>query len=191
MGGHWLLACVEGNVAGGDVQTRQFAYDGIHQGGEVERRHQAFADGQQYRVHLAITKLLLRCQVQRRFSQEDAATLPKVLCPLDEFAIAQDGARMTTMGRQHTLPDSRVAAGGGGQAGKLLQCGDEPPLRVSLQLLAEGKSSRQIASHLNISVKTVETRRQQIMAKLNTDNLADLIKHAIREGLTSIDPARS
>jgi two-component system, NarL family, response regulator NreC len=62
--------------------------------------------------------------------------------------------------------------------------------REVLQLLAEGKSSRQIASHLNISVKTVETRRQQVMAKLNTDNLADLIKQAIREGLTSLDPAR-
>jgi two-component system, NarL family, response regulator NreC len=63
--------------------------------------------------------------------------------------------------------------------------------REVLQLLAEGKSSRQIASHLNISLKTVETRRQQIMAKLNTDNMADLIKHAIREGLTSLDPSRS
>jgi two-component system, NarL family, response regulator NreC len=63
--------------------------------------------------------------------------------------------------------------------------------REVLQLLAEGKSSRQIASHLNISLKTVETRRQQIMAKLNTDNIADLIKHAIREGLTSLDPSRS
>jgi len=62
--------------------------------------------------------------------------------------------------------------------------------REVLQLLAEGKSSRQIASLLNISLKTVETRRQQIMAKLNIDNMADLIKHAIREGLTSLEPAR-
>jgi len=62
--------------------------------------------------------------------------------------------------------------------------------REVLQLLAEGKSSRQIASLLNISLKTVETRRQQIMAKLNIDNMADLIKHAIREGLTTLEPAR-
>jgi two-component system, NarL family, response regulator NreC len=60
--------------------------------------------------------------------------------------------------------------------------------REVLQLLAEGESTRQIASHLNISLKTVETRRQQIMAKLNIDNMADLIKYAIREGLTSLDP---
>ena len=63
--------------------------------------------------------------------------------------------------------------------------------REVLQLLAEGKSARQIASRLNISVKTVETRRQQIMVKLNADNMADLIKHAIREGLTSLDPSPS
>jgi two-component system, NarL family, response regulator NreC len=61
--------------------------------------------------------------------------------------------------------------------------------REVLQLLAEGKSSRQIAAHVNISVKTVETRRQQIMAKLNFDNMADLVKYAIREGLTSPDPS--
>jgi two-component system, NarL family, response regulator NreC len=61
--------------------------------------------------------------------------------------------------------------------------------REVLQLLVEGKSSRQIASCLNISLKTVETRRQQIMSKLNINNLADLIKHAIREGLTSLDPS--
>jgi two-component system, NarL family, response regulator NreC len=63
--------------------------------------------------------------------------------------------------------------------------------REVLQLLVEGKSSRQIASSLNISLKTVETRRQQIMSKLNIHNLADLIKQAIREGLTSLDSSPS
>ena len=63
--------------------------------------------------------------------------------------------------------------------------------REVLQLLAEGKSTRQIGACLNISLKTVETRRQQIMAKLNLDNMADLIKYAIREGLTSLDPPRT
>jgi len=66
-----------------------------------------------------------------------------------------------------------------------------PRERAVLQLLAEGKSSRQIASILNISVKTVETRRQQIMIKLDADNMADLVKHAIRGGLTSLDPVKS
>ncbi len=59
--------------------------------------------------------------------------------------------------------------------------------REVLQLIAEGKSSSDIADALFISVKTVSTHRKKIMEKLNTDNLADLIKYAIREGLTSME----
>jgi DNA-binding NarL/FixJ family response regulator len=57
--------------------------------------------------------------------------------------------------------------------------------REVLQLLAEGKSNKEIASELFVSVKTVETHRHRIMSKLNINNIADLIKYAIREGLTS------
>lgn len=63
-----------------------------------------------------------------------------------------------------------------------------PREREVLQLLAEGKMVKQIAAHLNISSKTVETHRHQIMSKLNVSNLAELIKYAVREGLTSIEP---
>jgi DNA-binding NarL/FixJ family response regulator len=63
-----------------------------------------------------------------------------------------------------------------------------PREREVLQLLAEGKVGKQIAAHLNISVKTVETHRQQLMNKLNVSNLADLIKYAVREGFTSLEP---
>ena len=56
-----------------------------------------------------------------------------------------------------------------------------------LQLLAEGRSTKQIASMLHVSVKTVETHRRQIMRKLGVNSLAELIKYAVREGLTSID----
>jgi two-component system, NarL family, response regulator NreC len=65
-----------------------------------------------------------------------------------------------------------------------------PREREVLQLLAEGRSARQIAGHLNLSVKTVETHRQQLMTKLGIGNLADLVKYAIREGLTSFEPPR-
>jgi two-component system, NarL family, response regulator NreC len=60
--------------------------------------------------------------------------------------------------------------------------------REVLQLLAEGKGTKQIASLLNVSVKTVETHRQQIMEKLNIHSIAELTKYAIREGLTSLEP---
>lgn len=59
--------------------------------------------------------------------------------------------------------------------------------REVLQLIAEGKSTKEIASILNISIKTVDTHRQQIMDKLNIHSIAELTKYAIREGLTSID----
>jgi DNA-binding NarL/FixJ family response regulator len=62
-----------------------------------------------------------------------------------------------------------------------------PREREVLQLIAEGWSTKQIASHLYVSIKTIETHRRQLMKKLNLHNIADLTKYAIREGLTSIE----
>lgn len=59
--------------------------------------------------------------------------------------------------------------------------------RQVLQLIAEGRTTRDMAACLNISVKTVEARRKKIMEKLNLNSLAALIKFALREGLSSID----
>lgn len=56
-----------------------------------------------------------------------------------------------------------------------------------LQLLAEGRTSKQIANILGVSAKTVDTHRQHVMAKLDVHNIAELTKFAIREGLTSLD----
>ncbi len=61
-----------------------------------------------------------------------------------------------------------------------------PRERQILQLLAEGKSAKQIALQLHVSVKTIEANRRQIMDKLEIDNLAGLIKYAIRKGLVTI-----
>ncbi len=58
--------------------------------------------------------------------------------------------------------------------------------REVLQLISEGKSTKEIASDLNISAKTIESHRRQVMGKLNIRNIAELTKYAIREGLTSI-----
>lgn len=58
--------------------------------------------------------------------------------------------------------------------------------REVLQLLAEGKSTRQIAEILSVSVKTVETHRQHITRKLNIHSIAELTKYAIRNGITSL-----
>ena len=56
-----------------------------------------------------------------------------------------------------------------------------------LQLVAEGRTTRQIASTLHVSVKTVETHRRSIMRKLDLHNVAQLTKYAIRQGLTPLD----
>jgi DNA-binding NarL/FixJ family response regulator len=56
-----------------------------------------------------------------------------------------------------------------------------------LQLLAEGKSSKEIATRLGIAATTVESHRRQIMDKLNIRTIAELTKYAIREGLTSLE----
>jgi two-component system response regulator NreC len=55
-----------------------------------------------------------------------------------------------------------------------------------LQLLTEGYSAKQIASQLGLSVKTIEANRRQIMEKTDVNNLADLTKYAIRQGLTTV-----
>jgi DNA-binding NarL/FixJ family response regulator len=58
--------------------------------------------------------------------------------------------------------------------------------REVLQLIAEGRSTKQIAYDLHVSSKTVESHRRQVMGKLNVRSVAELTKFAIREGLTSI-----
>ncbi|NLZ04872.1 MAG: response regulator transcription factor [Phycisphaerae bacterium] len=59
--------------------------------------------------------------------------------------------------------------------------------REVLQLMAEGNTTKQIALRLHISPKTVEGHRLRLMSKLNIDNIAQLTKYAIQEGLTSAE----
>ncbi len=59
--------------------------------------------------------------------------------------------------------------------------------REVLQLLAEGKTTKETAARLHVSVKTIETHRKQIMDKLDIHSVAELTKYAIREGLTPLE----
>jgi two-component system, NarL family, response regulator NreC len=55
-----------------------------------------------------------------------------------------------------------------------------------LQLISEGKNTKEIASILSLSVKTVETHRSNIMSKLKIYNIAELTKYALKEGIASL-----
>lgn len=106
-------------------------------------------------------------------------------CPFDELAAA---IRTAVAGEVYLSP--KVAAlvvkgyvGGMPKAQPF--CGNlSPREREVLQLVAEGKNTKEIALSLHISPKTVETHRRQVMAKLKVYSVAELTQYAIREGLT-------
>ncbi len=59
--------------------------------------------------------------------------------------------------------------------------------RELMQLLAEGKSSKEAARILHLSIKTIDARRREIMKKLEVNSAADLTKLAIKEGITTLE----
>jgi DNA-binding NarL/FixJ family response regulator len=79
--------------------------------------------------------------------------------------------------------------------GRISSPGEDPrvesPLtlreREVLQLLAEGKTSKEIAGFLGVAVATVDTHRRRIMEKLDLHTIAELTKYAVRVGLTSLE----
>ena len=62
-----------------------------------------------------------------------------------------------------------------------------PRQREILQLLAEGRNTKEIASDLDISVKTVESHRLQLMERLNIHDVPGLVRYAVRSGLVSAE----
>jgi len=63
-----------------------------------------------------------------------------------------------------------------------------PRQREILQLIAEGRNTKEIASDLNISAKTVESHRLQLMERLDIHDVPGLVRYAIRSGLASSEP---
>lgn len=60
--------------------------------------------------------------------------------------------------------------------------------REVLQLLSEGYATKEVADKLGLSVPTVHTHRQHLMQKLDARGVADLVRYAIREGITTPEP---
>lgn len=63
-----------------------------------------------------------------------------------------------------------------------------PRQREVLKLIAEGRSTKEIAGHLDLSVKTVEGHRAELMRRLEIHDVAGLVRYAIRIGLVQVDP---
>jgi DNA-binding NarL/FixJ family response regulator len=62
-----------------------------------------------------------------------------------------------------------------------------PRQREVLQLVAEGHTTQEIARLMNLSVKTVETHRTQLMDRLDIHDIAGLVRYAVREGLVILE----
>ena len=103
-----------------------------------------------------------------------------------ELAIASVGENKTYLSPSisRTVIDSYLERVGG-QFSPLEQLTSRQ--REILQLLAEGRNTKEIASDLDISVKTVESHRLQLMERLNIHDIPGLVRYAIRSGLISAE----
>lgn len=122
--------------------------------------------------------------VIRRMFQAGASAYLLKDCPFDELSTA---LRTVVAGRTYVSPaiaDTMVR--------QIAARDPLPPVltpkeREVLQLLAEGRSTKEIAALLSLSAKTVDSHRQHIMDKLNIHNIAELTRYAIREGISFLD----
>jgi len=110
-------------------------------------------------------------------------------CPLDELVQA---IRAVTTGESYL--SSKITGVVVEDYKKCLATVDDSQLstltsreREVLQLVAEGKSTKQIASELHVSTKTIEAHRHKIMGKLNAHTIADLVKIAIIENMIALE----
>lgn len=98
-------------------------------------------------------------------------------------AIQQATARKVYLCGEASTALADAACGNGSTAGKARMSTLGRREKEVLCLLAEGKSSAQIGALLHIAPSTAETHRRNLMRKLDLHNLAEITKHAIREGL--------
>jgi two-component system response regulator NreC len=103
-----------------------------------------------------------------------------------------EAIQVVSRGGRYLSPE--VTKGIVGNYVRLISESDGSPLgtlsereREVLQLIAEGKSTKQIALDLHVSAKAVESNRRKIMQKLNSNSIAKLVKLAISSGLTSLE----
>ena len=107
-------------------------------------------------------------------------------CDFEEFLLA---IRTVAEGKPYISPEIagavvEAALSGSSESETVGQSSLTSREREVLQLLAEGKTVKQIALQLHVGKSTVETHRRHIMEKLDLHNIAQLTRYAIREGIT-------
>jgi len=124
--------------------------------------------------------------VRRALRVGAAAYLLKDAAPL-ELELA-----LTSVLRGETYLSPAVSKGVVCDYVKRLRSDDTPEQQLSqrqrevLQLIAEGLSTKEIARHLDLSVKTVETHRTALMKQLDVHEVTGLVRHALKIGLVSV-----
>ena len=105
-------------------------------------------------------------------------------------AVVQGETYLSPAASRHVVDDYIRRAGGEGDRDSAAPRADErltPRQREILQLIAEGHTTKEIARQLDISAKTVEMHRAQLMARLDIHDVASLVRYAIRIGLVAPD----
>jgi DNA-binding NarL/FixJ family response regulator len=152
----------------------------------IDATRQIRADNPQIKI------IALSMHAERQFVMEMLAVnatgyLPKD-CPMDELLSAIEAVMRGDVFLSPKVTGVLVKEFVGGAPEPSAFCGTlSPREREVLQLVAEGKSSKEIAYLLGLSSKTVEGHRRQIMDKLKLYSVAELTRYAIREGVTSLD----
>lgn len=139
------------------------------------------------------TKVLALSMENDRFFVVEALKAGACGYLLKDAAFAELAEAIQTVARGETFLPQRIATL---LVREFLQCipDDISPVyenltareREILQLVADGKNTKEIAFHLGTACKTVENQRHAIMQKLNLFSIAELTKYAIRHGLTSL-----
>ena len=152
----------------------------------IDAARQIRAEDPNVRV-IALSMHAERQFVMQMLAANASGHLPKD-CPVDELLAAIEAVSRGDIFLSPKVTGVLVkeCVGGVPEAGAF--CGTlSPREREVLQLVAEGKSSKEIAFLLGLSSKTVEGHRRQIMDKLKLYSVAELTRYAIREGVTSLD----
>jgi DNA-binding NarL/FixJ family response regulator len=135
--------------------------------------------------------LVLTAHTEARHVQAAlAAGANGYVAKLNGFLILIEAMRTVMEGKTYLCPEVSAVVvdqmqrrfGGSRLKGGLLSAREVDVLKQ----IADGYSTKEIAFNLGVSTKTIETHRQNLMAKLEVDSVAELTKFAIREGLSTL-----